>query len=226
MTIKQNPFKLLVFDWDGTLMDSEAQIVATVKAAAADLDLPILAASQIRDIIGLGLYEALNRLYPDHLEFHERLIERYRHYYLASTTVRSLPFTGGIETLADLHRQGYLMAIATGKGRRGLDAVLDETGYRGLFHATRCADECHSKPHPQMLLEIMELLNVTAADTLMIGDSEYDMHMARNAGTAALAVTYGVHTLERLLDCGPLGCLDAITDLPAWLKRCAATVDS
>lgn len=211
-------YSLLVFDWDGTLMDSEARIVSCIKASIIDLGLPTLETAAIRDIIGLGLREAINRLYPGSDEtVHTRLTERYRHHFLGANHASSSLFPGANDMLTLLHKQGYLLAVATGKGRHGLDHVLEETGCKAFFHASRCADETFSKPHPRMLQEIMEHLDVKAEDTLMIGDTEYDMQMANNAGVAALAVSYGVHARERLLQCSPLGCLDDIAELPVWL---------
>jgi len=199
-------------------MDSEARIVSCIKASSRDLDLPQLETAVIRDIIGLGLREAINRLYPDSDELlHARLAERYRHHFLGDDHALSSLFPGVKDILTDLHEQGYLLAVATGKGRHGLDHVLEETGCKELFHASRCADETRSKPHPQMLIEIMDSLGVQAADTLMIGDTEYDMQMANSARAAAVAVSYGVHSRARLLECAPLTCLDDITELPAWL---------
>lgn len=212
------PYELLVFDWDGTLMDSEARIVACLRAAIGDLQLPARDDAALRNIIGLGLTESIDMLFPgSDLQLHRALTERYRHHFLVTDPTPSQLFAGAAETLERLAAAGYLLAVATGKGRRGLDAVLDETGLRPLFHATRCADETFSKPHPQMLLELMDVLGVEPGATLMIGDTEYDMAMARNANTAALAVSYGVHAPERLHRHGPLGCLDRIGDLPAWL---------
>lgn len=210
---------LLVFDWDGTLMDSEVRIVACVKAALKELGLPSLETAAIRDIIGLGLREAINTLLPGSDDaLHSQVAERYRHHFLADDLPPSALFPGVAETLGTLHSQGYLLAIATGKGRSGLIHALESVGCENLFHATRCADETSSKPHPRMLLEIMTDLNVNPCDTLMIGDTEYDMRMANAAGTAALAVTCGVHTRERLLQCSPLACINSVTELPDWLE--------
>lgn len=211
-------FELLVFDWDGTVMDSEARIVACLQAAITDLQLPTLGVDALRNIIGLGLAEAINTLFPGSDErLHRELVERYRYHFLVADPTPSQLFTGARETLQQLADAGYLLAVATGKGRQGLNKVLEETGLGPMFQATRCADETFSKPHPQMLLELMDLLGVEPAATLMIGDTEYDMEMARNARTGALAVSYGVHAPERLLKHEPLGCLDAITELPDWL---------
>ena len=210
------PFELLVFDWDGTLMDSVAHIVASMERAIDDLDLPELPHDELRDVIGLGLSEAIARLFPAiEADLQRQLADQYRYHFLADDPC--FPFEGAEEVLRELNRQGYLMAVATGKGRRGLDRVLDSTGFRPLFDITRCADETRSKPHPQMLQEIMAVLDVEPVRTLMIGDTEYDLQMANNAGAVALGWSYGVHAVERLHAHSPSGCLDAIRELPDWL---------
>ena len=213
-----NGYRLLVFDWDGTLMDSQARIVACLQAAAADLGIPVPAPTAARDVIGLGLREAVERLFPDAGPGEvTELADRYRHHFLGDHPTPSTLFPGVIETLEGLAEAGYLLGIATGKSRRGLDTVLVETGLGPLFHASRCADETFSKPHPQMLEEVMAVLGAGPADTLMIGDTEYDMQMARNARVPALAVGYGVHAADRLLAEGALACLERIDQLPGWL---------
>jgi phosphoglycolate phosphatase len=211
-------YRLLVFDWDGTLMDSEARIVACLQAAASDLEIDIPPPERAKEIIGLGLGEAIARLFPDLGERARALaVERYRQHFLGDDLAPSVLFPGVTETLALLADEGYLMGVATGKSRRGLDKVLEETGLGPLFHATRCADETFSKPHPQMLEDVMDRVGARPSETLMIGDTEYDMQMARNARTHGLAVSYGVHDPERLLAEGALACLDTLADLPAWL---------
>jgi phosphoglycolate phosphatase len=213
-----NDFKLVVFDWDGTLMDSEARIVACLQAAVADLGLPDQGPARYRNIIGLGLAEALANLFPGETRTTvEALTDRYRHHFLYADPTPSTLFDGAVGAVRTLAERGYLLAVATGKGRRGLDKVLEETGMADCFHATRCADETFSKPHPEMLLQLMDVLGAEPGETLMIGDTEYDMQLAHNAGTAALAVSYGVHELERLLKHRPLGHLDRIGDLPPWI---------
>ena len=210
--------QLLVFDWDGTLMDSESRIVASALAAARDLEGPRPTATQVRDIIGLGLPEAVRTLYPQATPaFHAAFMERYRHYFLEADPTPMPLFPGVPETLAELEAAGYLLAVATGKSRRGLERALDDVGLRQRFVATRCADESFSKPHPGMLLEILEATGCTAAHTVMIGDTEYDLGMARNAGVRSVAVAYGVHACERLLEFGPLGCIHSFAELPALL---------
>lgn len=213
-------FRLIVFDWDGTLMDSEAKIVACIRAASTDLGIDPPADAASRNIIGLGLKEAVDMLFPGTGEtFRLQLEERYRHHFLYANRTPSPLFPGTTETLASLEAAGYLLGVATGKSRRGLRRALEETGLVGCFHASRCADETFSKPHPAMLLEVMEELGAEPTETLMIGDTEYDMQMARNAGTAALGVSYGVHDRARLLRHRTLGCLDDIQQLPFFLER-------
>jgi phosphoglycolate phosphatase len=213
-------FDLLVFDWDGTVMDSVARIVSSLRAACGDLGWEPRTTFALRDVIGLGLREAALRLYP-HIEAadYQRFVERYRHHFMVADATPSELFPGAADTLREVQRQGYMLAVATGKGRQGLNKVLDETGLTTLFHSTRCADETTSKPHPQMLLEIMHELAVPAAATLMIGDTVYDMEMASNAGTPALAVDYGVHDRTRLARHSPLHCLSEIRELIAWLEQ-------
>jgi phosphoglycolate phosphatase len=214
-----DPLKLLVFDWDGTVMDSAARIVACMRAAAADLGLEPPQEHAVRNIIGLGIREAVEALFPGRDEgFGARLTAAYRTHFLHTDRTPSAPFAGACETLHALHAEGYLLAVATGKGRQGLARELEETGLAKLFHATCCADETRSKPHPRMLLQIMDGLCVPGTRTLMIGDTEYDMEMARRAGAYGLAATYGVHERERLLRHGPVGCIESISALGAWLS--------
>ncbi|MDX1592658.1 MAG: HAD-IA family hydrolase [Gammaproteobacteria bacterium] len=211
-------YELLVFDWDGTVMDSAARIVTCIESTIADLGLEPRSREQIRHIIGLSMNRAIETLYPGcDAAFHDRMIEGYRHHYLVADPTPSLPFAGSAETLARLHRSGYLMGVATGKSRRGLDQVLVDTGFGDYFHATRCADEAPSKPHPGMLEQLFDELGVTPGRALVIGDTLFDLEMARNAGADAVAVTYGAHPRERLEEAAPLAYLDDIRDLPPWL---------
>jgi len=210
--------KLIVFDWDGTLMDSAAHIVTCLQMALADLELPQKSDDEIKNIIGLGLREALGVLCPQAND-HEltALTGRYRQHFFDQQHEPCELFPGARELIEELHRQDYFLAVATGKGRNGLDKVLNETGMGAFFPMTRCADESHSKPHPQMLLDIIDWYGVEAHETIMIGDTEYDLEMANNAAAHSVAVTYGVHEKQRLLDCKPLTCLDNIDDLHQWL---------
>jgi len=211
--------ELLVFDWDGTLMDSEERIVDCVRRAIEEVGAEPRDEDSIRNIIGLGLREAVLTLYPQAEErFVEALSGAYRAHFLSDSVAPSVPFPGARTVLEGLFAQGYRLAVATGKGRTGLDKALAATGLGAWFHASRCADEARSKPHPQMLNELMEALEVPPERTLMIGDTVYDLEMARNAGARGLAVSYGVHSLERLLGERPAGHIDALGELPAWLE--------
>lgn len=210
--------KLIVFDWDGTLMDSAAHIIACLQTALTDLNLPQKTDSEIKNIIGLGLREALTVLCPEANDAElTELTTRYREYFFRQEKEPTELFLGARELIKELQSQDYFLAVATGKGRRGLDKELNETGLGEFFPVTRCADESHSKPHPQMLLEIIDWYGIEASDTIMIGDTDYDLQMANNAKTHAVGVTYGVHEKQRLLDCNPLACVNDIDDLKRWL---------
>jgi phosphoglycolate phosphatase len=211
-------FELVVFDWDGTLMDSEARIVACIQAAFQDIGRPPPSREAAGDIIGLGLDDAMARLWPEaDADQRAAVAAHYRRHFLVTDETPSALFPGARAMLERLASEGYLLAVATGKSRVGLDRSLAETGLGDLFHATRCADETFSKPNPQMLLEIMDELGVAAARTLMVGDTEYDLQMAFNARAHALAVCHGVHAPERLRALGPLACLASLAEIPQWL---------
>lgn len=211
-------FDLLVFDWDGTLMDSAGTIVFSIQASCRDLGLPVPDEAAARYIIGLGLRDALSTLLPDLPETgYARLVERYRHYYLARDHEIPL-FEGAAEVIRALVRAGFLLAVATGKSRQGLNRALASTGLADYFHASRCADECFSKPHPAMLREIMEELDTPPRRTLMIGDTTHDLQMAANAGVAGLAVAYGAHPRESLEAMSPVATLATFCELRQWLK--------
>lgn len=213
-------YSLLVFDWDGTLMDSKAQIVNCMQSALNELGLEPRSDQQISNIIGLGLEEAIIKLYPSLDQKMMRLAaQTYRDFYLYKDKTPSPLFRGVIDVLDQLRVEGYDFAVATGKSRRGLDKGLSETGLGDYFPITRCADETRSKPHPQMLEEILIDYNTDASQALMIGDSEYDLQLANNAGVDGFAVSYGVHDLIRLLKQDPVGFIDEISQLPSWLKQ-------
>jgi len=211
-------YDLIVFDWDGTLMDSTAVIAGSIQAACRDLGLTVPDDEAARHVIGLGLSQALRHAVPDAPEsLYEPLVERYRHHFLAQD--RAIPlFAGARETLAELHEAGYWLAVATGKSRMGLDRALESTGLKQYFHATRTADQTFSKPHPAMLLELMEELAVSAERALMIGDTTHDMQMAQNAQVDAVAVGYGAHPPEQLQELNPLALVQDFAELRAWLK--------
>lgn len=210
-------YALIVFDWDGTLMDSTALIVSSIQAAFVDMGLPPPSRDLAAYVIGLSLYGAVQKMAPDLSDADcQRLIERYRVHYLARDHETAL-FDGAQSLLEDLRAQGFQLAVATGKARRGLSRVLEHSGLEPLFHATRCADESFSKPHPGMLLELMDVLCVSPEQVLMIGDTTHDLQMAKNAGADALAMTYGAHPAEELAAEQPLALLGSVRELREWL---------
>jgi len=214
----ESSIRFIVFDWDGTLMDSEAQIVHCLHASIADLSLEPMSDDTVRNVIGLGLREAIDMLVPGRDDaFHQAFVEAYREHW--SSHEGSGLFAGAREVLEVIKDHGIKLGIATGKARRGLRRVLAQTGLSDCFDATRCADETPSKPHPQMLLELMEELGVAPHQTIMVGDTEYDMEMATNAGAGKVAVRSGVHSEERLRRHDPLVCLDRVTELPGWMTE-------
>jgi len=213
-------YQLLVFDWDGTLMDSERRIVTCMQLAATDAGAGIPDEAAVRNIIGLGMQEAVTALFPaadDRLA--GDIIDAYRAHWLGDRIPPSTLFPGADKVIREFADAGFLLAVATGKSRRGLDKVLQETQLGKLFHMTRCADEAYSKPHPQMLEDILNELGTPPSDALVIGDTEYDMQMAGNAGVDALGVAHGVHASERLRAHGALTILNHLEELPLWLQQ-------
>jgi len=212
-------FQLIVFDWDGTLMDSTAAIVRAIQAASRDLGLAVPPEQRARHVIGLGLVDALQTAVPElPEERYAEMAERYRHHYLSADHELVL-FDGVEEMLDELVGAGVQLAVATGKSRLGLNRALQHSGLGRYFHGTRCADECFSKPHPQMLEELMVEFGAVPDNTLMIGDTSHDLLMARNAGVAGVGVTYGAHPEEHLLEHSALACFDSVPELAEWLKR-------
>jgi phosphoglycolate phosphatase len=225
MPVDANPFRLLVFDWDGTLMDSIGTIVACTQATIRELELGELPEPTIRGTIGLGLRETIDILSPGcDDELYGRILDCYRRHWVSTFREMPLLFTGVDEMLRGLAADGYLLAVATGKSRRGLDYALEQTGLREIFHATRTADEAFSKPHPQMLLDILDELGVASGDAVMVGDTTYDLEMAKSARTHAVGVCSGGHGREELERFGPLACLEGVVDLAPWLAQRAAAV--
>ena len=210
---------LLVFDWDGTLVDSIARIVESMRVAAQECGLPQLDEMTIRGIIGLGLPEAIRSLYPD-LDDEVRVAtfrQVYSDHYLHLERTPSPLFDGVRESLLAFRAQGYRLAVATGKSRRGLERVLVGHGWQDFFDITRCADETASKPDPRMLHEILAHCGVPARRALMVGDSPFDLQMAHNAGVTAVAVGYGAQPLALLQEYRPHLAIDSFGELARWL---------
>lgn len=202
-------------------MDSVARIVDCLRKAGEDvLGEESRHSDELKDVIGLGLREALMQLHPKCSEQQiKHMSDSYRYQYMQVNTTSSALFDGADNTLEKLEQQGYWLAVATGKGRQGLDQVLDITGMGPRFQITRCASETLSKPHPLMLEEILQQLGLEAHQALMIGDTEYDMQMAKNANMDRLGVSYGVHPAERLDKHQPIGCIEHIQQLDTFLQN-------
>jgi phosphoglycolate phosphatase len=212
-------YRLLVFDWDGTLADSASIIVRAIQQACRDLELPVPSDTQARYVIGLGLHDAIRHVAPDlHEDDYGKYSARYREHYMARDFDIPL-FPGVPEMLEELAARGYLLGLATGKSRAGLDHSLARAGLQPRFDATRCADEGFPKPHPDMLLTLMHQLAAEPHETLMIGDTTHDLELAKNAKTAAVAVTYGAHTSAELDAFQPLATVDSVAGLRRWLAR-------
>lgn len=200
-------------------MDSAGCIASSLQAACRDLGHPVPSDRDARYVIGLGLQDAMAHVLPrvDPSQY-ANVVERYRHHFLLGDSGTNL-FSGVREMVHDLRRADHLLAVATGKTRRGLDRALETTGLMHVFDATRCADESHSKPHPAMLHWIMQHLNVSCERTLMVGDTTHDLGMARAAGVARLAVAHGAHEADDLAEYAPLACLGDCVELRAWLTE-------
>ena len=210
-------FDLIVWDWDGTLANSTGMITDAIVKAAEQVGLPALDPAAASNIIGLGLRESIQALFgeiPAHKA--QALARQYTANYYAGEAEIPL-FSGAKETIIELNRRGYKLAVATGKGRRGLNLALLHCGLGKYFHETRTVDECFSKPHPQMLDELMDICVARPERTLMIGDTSYDLKMAQNAGVPALAVTFGAQSPEQLLTYNPIEIFNQFNDLSSWL---------
>jgi phosphoglycolate phosphatase len=212
-------YEMIVFDWDGTLMDSAGAIVDAICAACRDLAVAEPSVEEARHVIGLGLSDALKQAVPGlSEERYPEMVQSYRHHYLSRDQDLSL-FSGVESMLSDLAQAGFVLAVATGKSRLGLERALQVSGMTEVFHATRCADECFSKPHPQMLHELMVEMGVSAKDCLMIGDTSHDLLMAQNASVDALAVSYGAHPADHLRLHDPIALVDSVDALSSWLNK-------
>ena len=210
----KNRFDLLIFDWDGTLIDSIDWIARCLQNAATDTRHEIPDYQAAKDVIGLSIERAIEALYSDaNADEVLDLVRRYESAYFSKKISRDDLFSGVYEMLEALKQKGFKLAVATGKTREGLDEALSATNTLDLFCLTRCADETQSKPHPQMLEEIMAHTQILRERTLMIGDSTHDLQMALNAGIASIGVTSGAHDSEQLKNYLPLHCFLQSTEL-------------
>lgn len=198
-------------------MDSTGTIVSAIQNACVDLSIPVPGEYDARQIIGLGLTQALQTLLPNLLAHdYPRLVERYRYHYLGEDHRIPL-FDGVAAAMPALVARGHTLAVATGKNQVGLMRALDVSGLKPHFTATRCADQTHSKPHPAMVLELIDELDADPARTLVIGDTSHDMQMAESAGVARLGVSYGAHEVASLSRHTPLAILNSFAEVQAWL---------
>jgi phosphoglycolate phosphatase len=207
-----------VFDWDGTVIDSHGTIIECMQESSREMGLAVPQRERAGHVIGLGMHEAMKIVAPDlPAERYPEFVALYRRHFLAREDSMRL-FSGMAELLRNLSKD-HILAIATGKSRKGLERALAASGVGDCFSASRCADETNPKPHPAMLLELMDELELEAQGVLMIGDTSHDMEMARGAGVDGLAVTYGAHPEEELRSCGPRDCVSSVEALTEWLKR-------
>ena len=201
--------KLLIFDWDGTLSDSVARITRCIQLAAEEHQLPQPSFDQAKEIIGLGLSEAVRHLFPSaDAPMVADFSASYSSYYGREDSSPCNFFPGVMSSLQQLRDSGYLLAVATGKSRAGLNRVFEATDLTGFFHGSRCADETRSKPHPLMLEELLAEQGIAPDNAIMVGDTEFDMQMAVNAKMPRIAVSYGAHDGSRLMKYQPIACLD------------------
>lgn len=208
---------LYIFDWDGTISNSAAKIVACMRAATRESGLADLSDDEIKNIIGLGLPEAIRTLYPEIDDAQLDCVRQgYSANFIGADVTPSPFFEGAMETMQALADAGHQLAVATGKSRRGLDRVLKKLELDTFFHSSRCADETASKPHPKMLLELLEEFDLPASEAVMIGDTEYDMAMAREIGMPRIAVSFGAHHIDRLKPYDPVLCVDYFPEILGW----------
>ncbi|WP_375037267.1 HAD-IA family hydrolase [Acinetobacter sp. RW6] len=208
--------ELVIFDWDGTLYNSVGQIVASLQHAAEQHELP-LTDEAAKSIIGLGLPEVMQTLFPEAPELHDSILKAYGDHYIANST-NDAWFDGIAELLHDLKAQGLKLAVATGKNRRGLDRVIAKTQSTHLFDVTRAANETRSKPDPLMLQEILTVTGVSVERAVMVGDSSYDLEMAQRLDMPRIGVGYGVHSIEVLQQFKPLTIAKDVQELHRFLN--------
>ncbi|NYT62228.1 HAD-IA family hydrolase [Alcaligenaceae bacterium] len=210
-------YEAVIFDWDGTVMDSTHSIVEAIQSACADVDLPIPETSTASWVIGLSLESALYHCVPTlSAEQLPLFLERYRHHFLRRDPEIKL-FDGIIDLLDTLRQRAVTLGVATGKSRVGLERVLSAKKLHRYFDTTRCADESFSKPHPGMLLEITEELGLSPERLLMVGDTSHDIQMATSAGIDSMAVTYGAHDKSTLLEAEPTVMVSSVGEMQAWI---------
>lgn len=212
--------KLLIFDWDGTLVDSVHYIAVSMQAAAIDQQVEVPTLDSVKNIVGLGLPEACRILFPAlGAEATERLCQSYSAHYNRHRANQCPLFSGVRDTLLELRSAGYQLAVATGKSRNGLNRALAEHALEALFDASRCADETRSKPDPMMLAQLLQEFSIEPSQAIMIGDTEYDLQMAVNARLPRIGVSYGAHSRQRLMRHDPLACADEFAEIKSPISQ-------
>ncbi len=207
-------YPLIIFDWDGTLMDSVGRIVSSMQQTARQLKLPVPTEQAVRDIIGISLNPAIERLFGQlDIQQYGQFMDYYRQCYVVDDPTPSPLFHKAHDVLAELRQRGHRLAVATGKARHGLERVWEESQSRHYFDFSRCADEAESKPNPKMLQDILDQAGVGVEQALMVGDSVHDMKMAENLGMARIGVSFGAHDRQRLSAHRPLAVIDQLSDL-------------
>lgn len=216
--MRARQFDLIAFDWDGTLFDSTVAITRSIQLAVADVGGAVPSDERASYVIGMALMPALAYAAPDvPQEKYTELANRYRYHYFKLQEQVTL-FQGVLPMLDALRERGHLLAVATGKNRRGLNEALQQADLRGVFDSSRTADETAGKPNPLMLQELMAEFGVDPERLLMIGDTTHDLEMARNAGCASVGVAYGAHAPEQLQACSPLHVAQDVAQLHQWLQ--------
>ena len=213
-----NNYKLIIFDWDGTLMDSIGRIVSSMQTAAAQCALVVPSNEQVKEIIGLSLPTALELLFPKNTDSqHEAMLTQYKYQYVKGDKTPTPLFDDALQLLSALKHSDKILAVATGKGRQGLQRVFDITDTEHFFHASRCAGEVLSKPEPDMLFSLLTELSVAPENAIMIGDTSHDMQMAQSAGIDRIGITLGVHNREILNKYKPKAVVDSLNELQRLL---------
>ncbi len=218
MNTSEMKYKLVIFDWDGTLMDSSARIVSAMQSTAVLCSQPVPSAEAVKNIIGLSLDVSVATLFKQaDANTQESIVYHYKDQYVNHDKTPTPMFAGAVDLLTTLKSEGYQLAVATGKGRPGLQNVLDKSGTEHFFVCSRTGDEAESKPSPDMLQQILVEMKLEAKDALMIGDTEYDLGMAKAIGMDSIGVSFGVHERERLMLQAPLTVIDSLGELKEWV---------
>jgi phosphoglycolate phosphatase len=214
MTADFTKISHIIFDWDGTIMDSAAKIVCCMQKAAKVADLPVPTDKQVEHIIGISLLPAVQQLFGITLAKAQEVCTYYKEIFVAQDQTACPLFEGAHEVLTALNKQ-YTLAVATGKARRGLHRAFDSTGSAAYFSDSICADEAESKPSPDMLRQLLKRWQIAPCQAIMIGDTTYDMQMAEAISMPRIGVSYGVHDKEAILRHSPIHVVDALSDLHA-----------